>query len=561
MPLIKNMMKTIRSLSFILLLIGQLPAFAGPKPGSSAERGRMSLQSFVSRPKLVVVLVIDQFRADYFTRFQSRFLPAEGANHKLGGFNLLMQRGAYFPFAEYDNLQNMTCPGHSTILTGAFAYSHGIPLNDWMDRETGQTRYCVEDHSSALVGIESQPKEGVSPRALGTTTVGDELKNSGNPGRVIAVSLKDRAAVMLGGHRADLAMWFDPDKHVWISSRYYLPKGQVPDWIDALNRKIASRKGQVVKWESKSATGLSQSSGKEPFSKTYVLGTPESLETPAGGELTTEAAIEAIRHYKLGGGAGTDVLAVSYSSHDFLGHHFGPNSRELEEMTVAEDAIFAHLLDTIGREIPGGMKNVVVAFTADHGMAPTVDYSLAAGLEAGFVNEKEFVKRANDLLRTKFGAVDGEWIIAHREFNYYLNRVAAAQKKVALKDLEDELRAILLKEPYARDAFTATDIREGRFPRGFERQARATYVHGKSGDVVLIAKPFYMVGSKGSDTHMTAYSYDRSVPLVLMGGRIQPGVYASSARVVDLAPTLSFLLGVLPPAQSEGRVLSEALAD
>jgi hypothetical protein len=195
-------------------------------------RGPIKLESFLSRPKLTLVLVIDQFRADYLTRFASRFLPSSGKNGEVGGFKYLMSKGAYFPQAKYDVLENMTCPGHATILTGSYPYLSGIVLNEWYDRSLGRMIYCVDDGDSPLVGSDLKGAEsGVSPKNLVGTTVGDELKNSGRPSKIISIALKDRAAILLGGHRADLAVWLSSN-YRWVSSRYYVKDKELPRWIE-----------------------------------------------------------------------------------------------------------------------------------------------------------------------------------------------------------------------------------------------------------------------------------------------------------------------------------------
>jgi len=544
--------------------VGFFASLFGAKSFGAEADQTLKLSQYLQRPKLVVVVVIDQFRADYLTRFASRFLAARPTGKTIGGFRYLMGEGAYFPFAQFDVLQNMTCPGHAAILTGALPYAHHIPLNEWYDDSSAKDVYCVEDSSTELVGSNTKTKQpGVSPRLLKVSTFGDELKSAGYNSHIIAISLKDRAAILLGGHRADLAMWFDQDASEWISSRYYLPEGRRPSWMTHLNSEIAKKLFQPTLWKAKGQeTGLSNQYDKGKFEREGSYGSKESLRTPVGIELTTQAAIAALKEYKLGSSTATDLLAVSYSSHDMLGHKFGPNAREMEELTIAEDQSLSELFTSINNTVPGGIKNALIVLTGDHGVAPTVPFAMTGRFETGTVNGSELLKNINTALSQKFGPT-GEaaagYVAAVHSFNFYLNHKAIAARKLTVKEVEDALKSLLLKENATEAVFSLSDYRAGRLPGGIHaRQINNSYVPGINGDVVLIPKPFYVEEGEPA-THMTGYSYDRTVPIVIAGPHILRNVYATQAHVIDIAPTLSFLSGVLPPTNSEGRVLSEAI--
>ena len=537
-----------RALAVALVVLISCPSLAA-----------MKLGTFLAKPKLVVVVVIDQFRADYLTRFEKRFLPA-GRGSGVGGFRYLMAKGAYFPFAEYELLQNMTCPGHATILTGASPVGHKIAINDFWDAEMGADGYCVDDKDAPIVGLEGGGSSGrrpVSPKRLKATTVGDELKAAGYASRVVGIALKDRSAILLGGQGADLAIWFDALASRWVTSKYYV--GELPEWVKKLNSRVAARDGEKFVWKSEVETGLSNEFDRGPFLRETTVGAKNWLHTPLGVELTTDAALAAVESMKLGSRPGApDVLAISYSSHDMLGHRVGPNAREMEELTVAEDRSLSRLFRGLERSVPGGMKNVLVVLTADHGVAPTAPIALKGRLEAGAVNPEALLERLNSAMVAKLGKPsEGVWVVAQHSFNFYLNRKAAVGAGVAAA--ESALKELLLKEPAAEVVFTRSEVAAGRLPGGvFEAQIKKSYVVGQSGDVVMIPKPFFADDDDPS-AHMTGYSYDRTVPLIFAGPMIKPGVHASAARVADLAPTLSFVLGTIAPAKSEGRVLAEAL--
>ncbi len=520
----------------ILVLFGVQPA--------SAANARLSHKAFKDRPKLIVVIVIDQFRADYLTRFEKVFLPAQ-AGSRLGGFNYLMGKSAYFPFAKYDILQSMTCPGHATILTGSYPAQNGISLNDWFDRNEKRNIYCVEDK-----------EDGFSPRKLNGTTVSDELKNSGGRAKVISVALKDRAAIMLGGHRADAAFWLNDDFN-WESSKYYFPQAKIPEWLEKYNVERQKQKGLKYIFKS-SGKGSGMSEVNSDFERETTYGSKFSLAYPFGLKVTTEMAIRALKEYKLGLNESTDFLTISYSSHDFLGHDTGANNREMEELTVAADQSLAELINAVRAQLKNHFKDVVFVLTGDHGVSPNTKYLKDAKIDSGLIDSPKLVESINQKLNAKYGAVSGNWLMKVQSFNFYLNLKAAAEKKIAVADLEEFVKAEILRTPGVAAVFSKSDFYSKSLPAGQnERQIMKTFNSLTNGDVVLIPKAFYMESGHNS-THMTGYNYDRMVPLLILAKNLQAGVYSTSVEIVDLAPTLSFLLGILPPALSEGRVLNEA---
>jgi predicted AlkP superfamily pyrophosphatase or phosphodiesterase len=476
-----------------------------------------ALAKFQDRPKLIVAIVIDQFRADYLTRFEKKFLPAERK-----GFRFLMQEGAYFPVGSYEILQCITGPGHATIMSGAFPYLAGIPLNHWF--ENGAVRYCAEDPTESTIG-NKDPHLGTSPRNFRGTTVGDEIKNVGQPAHNVSVALKDRASILMGGHRADLAIWFDKEAG-WTSSTYYIKDGKIPAWVSALNTKQAK--------------------------------SCEQTEACAA-QMTTQAALEAMKAFQLGKGDHTDVLTISYSGHDYAGHKFGPNSPQLETLTLAEDQAIAELISGISAHVSGGLSNTTIVLTADHGIPPSPEELKRAQFDSGYINEREIEKILEQKMESKFGRVDGKWLAFNADFNFYFNSKALAAKKISSSAAEAEVKRALSELPYFLFVITKSEIEGGRLLPGLiGSQLAKTYAPGRSGDVVAIVKPFYM--PQGSLTsHMTGYSYDRTVPIILFGKHIRAGLHANEIKVVDIAPTLSFLAGVIPPSLSEGRILSEAL--
>lgn len=521
----------------------------------------LTLSQFSKKPKLVVTIVIDQCRSDFLTRFEKRM-----RSQKNGGLTYLMNNGAYFPAAKYDILQSMTCPGHATVLTGAYPYQMGIPLNEWYDTTKKADVYCAEDVESPIVGREAKPEDGLSPKRLIGSTVGDELKIAGYKSKVVAIALKDRSAIMMGGHRADLALWIEDGK--WVSSKHYLPEMRLPNWVLALNTGLDKEKGKTFKWTMKGASSGLTEEPKASLVRETEMGSKGSFATQYGVRVTTDAAIRALREMKLGQGSGPesgpDMLSVSYSSHDMLGHEKGLQSREIEELTMFEDESIGAFLAAIDKSV--GLKNVVFAFTGDHGVAPAVDVIKEQNMQAGHLQMKPLLEEMNRGLEEKFGkSSKGPWIARAKSLNFYLDPAVLTDKKKSSAEVEAELKRLILQplangassRPGIAQVFTKTDYEAKRLPPGrWERQIMKTFIPGKSGEVILIPKPFWF--DKGAfATHTTGYEYDRSVPLIIAGGAAKAGVYARDVEVVDLAPTLSFMLGLVAPSGSDGRILNE----
>ena len=533
--------------------------------------------SLIKKPKLIVVLIIDQFRADYLTRFKERFLPEQSATGSVGGFNYLIKNGSYFPYAQYDILQSMTGPGHATHLSGSYPYQSGIPLNDWFDSKNNKNMYCVQDDNYAIVGsTDLKDRMGMSPKNFIGSTVGDELKNAGYPSKVISIALKDRSAILMGGHRADLALWFDPKSFQWVSSNYYLPNSILPKWVETLNQAIKIKKSPMKIWSTKLQETMKSyflTTNSYPNEKKLInkIGpvfnhgiaacSPEELSSPYGLELTAQAALRAVDFYDLGKNKTPDLLAISFSSHDYVGHAFGPNSKEIEDMTISEDRVIATFLNALKVKIPGGLNNVVVVLSADHGVAPNSDWLIKNKMNSGRVDLAALSQKIEDHLNLKFGklAAGKNWINYNIDFNYYINRDILNSKKLNSAEVELEIKSLLKQEDAFAQVFTHTDYIEKKLPpQMHERQILKTYFEGRSGDVIAIPKPFFVHGDENTTTHMTGYAYDRMVPLILTGAVFKRATIPRIVEVIDIAPTLTMLTGTIPPSSSEGRVLTEA---
>lgn len=538
------------------------------------------------KPRLVVLISIDQFRADYLERFSDLFLPAQGSQG-VGGFRWLMERGAYHTDAHHDHYPLFTGPGHSIHFTGAPPYKTGIVGNEWFDREMNAVRYCVQDPKSPLVGApDPDGKRGISPVTLRTSTVGDELKMAtGGQGKVWGLALKDRAGVLMAGHLADGVLWFDEETSAWISSRFYFKSGQLPDWVVSWNaaKKIAPFFGKT--WDlsvppaalKRLWTPRNEFANPRPgLGKAFPHPITGGLDkpgkafyaafesTPYANEYVLETAEELIRREKLGQDAIPDILAINLSTNDYIGHSFGPDSPEVLDVTAQTDRQLSRFFRFLGKAVPGGLQNVTIVLTADHGVSPMVEEMAEAGFPtAGGYLEKALTDAVKAALDKAFGS--GSWLKALSEFNLYLDVDALRQKGIEPVKAEEVAAEALRRQPGIYAAYTRSQILDGRVPDTDIGHRVMLGFHPKvSGDVVIVLDPYTVTNYSGGlvvkgTTHGTTYAYDTSVPLILAGARIKPGRYTQRVSTLDIAPTLSELLGVLQPSGCEGHVLSPAL--
>ncbi len=497
---------------------------------AQSAQGQLSYKNYLHKPKLVVVLVIDQFRADYLSRLQNQFLPA-GSKDQPGGFEFLASQGAYFPFAEYEVFQSMTCPGHAMILTGSYPELNGIPLNEWYDQALHKMRYCVDSE-----------KYGISPENLKTSTVSDEYKMTHPESKVFSMALKDRSAVLLGGHLSNRAIWYDAGTSHWASSNYY--GTGTPAWMEEKNKELSEEKGRKFSWKT------------HFFDKSLPMGSKLALASPYGTKILFRLAKSAVQSEKLGQNINTDFLFMSLSNHDYVGHMMGPLSREIEALTLAEDREISDFLKYLRLQL-GGLKNVVVVLTADHGVSPLVEDLKNFKLDAGRLDYLALHKNAGEALTKKYGSPEDQpWFSASHSLHFYLNRELLTKKKIPLKEALEVVRKVFLAQQGVWKVFTHTDYEEGRFPVGeLGEQLKRQYLPSASGDLVLIPRPFYMEKDENQTTHMTGFSYDRQVPLIIFGANIKPSVHLEQAKIIDLATTLSSILGSTAPAGSFGKPL------
>lgn len=498
--------------------------------------------AYNAHPKLVVVIVIDQFRGDYLERYREQFGD--------GGFRLFLDHGAYFSECNYDYANTRTAPGHATLFTGSYTSGHGIVANEWWDPQKKKRVTSVEDDTTQLVGSSKGP--GASPHNLMSDTLGDELKlATGGKARVFAISLKDRASVLPAGFGGDGAYWIDRKSGDWTTSTYYRP--QLPDWVGNFNGSHRAKKYWNREWKDSDGTTLGSTAprnGKDgsPAGFYEVIGA-----TPYANDYQMEFAKELVLYEKLGAGAATDLLVISLSANDILGHEVGPDSPQMHSMALELDRSLAEFFTFLGHQL--GMANVWMALSADHGVAPLPEFAKTLHLPAANVDAKGMRDQINSLLSKKY-AKKADYLL---DLDYplaWLNEDAFAGRKEGEAETD---AGEAMKVAGLPGYFTKSQLARGETP-ATELGRRYAHSYSPEGGWYVMGVPrlFQVGGTKGTD-HATPFSYDTHVPLAFYGLVFQPGVYRTHAEPVDLAVTLASLLGINAPASATGRVLTEAL--
>ena len=483
------------------------------------------------RPRLVLAIMVDQFRYDYLTRFGSEFNA---------GLKRLLTEGAVFTNANYDSAPTVTAVGHGTFLTGATPSVSGIIGNDWWDRTANRRVQSITDETVTTLGGSGA---GASPRRLMVSTVGDELKISGHGGKVISVSLKDRSAILPAGHMADGAFWFDTRTGNFASSTYYFKS--LPAWASEINLSHPADKYAGRQWRN-------QKMPAQPSLQLYAA----VDSTPFGDELVLDFALRAMAVEKLGSGQKTDLLAVSFSSVDYVGHAFGPDSPEIHDMVVAVDKVIGQLLDAAERQ--AGPGNVVAVFSADHGVATIPAANIARNMPGGRTDSQAERAAVEQALRARFGA--GNYIAYFSETSMYFTADPVPGKQLDRTEMQRVAAAVMRTQPHVMRVYTRTGLENGAASGDvIDQRIRNGFHQERSGDVMIVHEPNWQAGGSSAN-HGSPFSYDTHVPVIFLGpGRVKAGQYHGEAGIQDIGPTLAQILGIAAPTGSMGRVLGEVL--
>ena len=505
--------------------------------------------------KLVLLIVVDQMRADFLTRFDDLYE---------GGFKRLMEDGAVFPDAAYRHAVTVTAAGHATVGTGQHPSHHGLVGNTWWDYTAGKDRNCVADDSVESVG---GPGTKASPSTLLADTIGDKLKQANPESKVVGVSWKDRSAILPAGREADAAFWFSADCGCFVTSTFY--EETAPSWLERFNAGKPADRWAGKAWErllddeqiyidrAREDAYPTEGDGKATvfphpmpeLSKQYYSA---MNKTPYADELILEAALAAMDGYGLGEDEHPDVLTIGFSGTDAIGHAYGPFSQEAMDQNLRLDRLLGRLLDEVDSKV--GLENVVVALTADHGALPLAEF-----VEGKRISAAEIAEAVNQEVRRRMPALD-EVVASVNAGTIYLDLARIEAEGVAVDEVETAAIAGLMSTGEVDRVYAKIDL-NGPEPVNdpYWLLHRNSFYEPRSPQLLVLWKPMVYPGGKLGTGHGSAYDYDRHVPVVLYGRGVKGGAYPGQAGPEDIAPTLAKMLGVEMPVESDARILEEAL--
>ncbi len=502
--------------------------------------------AYNARPKLVVLIVVDQLRGDLLERYHDQFAD--------GGFRLFMDRGAYFSNCYYQYANTRTAPGHATIGTGAYTLGHGILANEYWDATQKKVIDSTADSAYQTIGGDEH-RTGSSPHNLLATTFADELRlATEGKSRTFGVALKDRAALLPVGFTANGAFWIDRSNGQFVTSTYYMQ--QPPAWLVEFNNGKRAEKYLNLEWKDADGTILGNTRPRQRNGRelTYY---DKVGATPFANDYEIEFVRELIEREKIGEGPATDFLSISFSAPDILGHDVGPDSREHRAMIMALDRQLAGFFGYLARRF--GYANMLIALTADHGISTVPEVATELRMPAKNVKAEDPRAQLNAALSKTFGR-NADYVPYFIYPLAFLNPDAFAA--VNLKEAEAEravgeaMKQIGMRSYATKQQLAADDVANSVFRTKYLNSYTPLfgwYVFG-------LPAPFNLSHNPRGTDHSMPYSYDSHVPLGFYGLAFKPGMYRSASEPVDLAVTLSSLLGVNQPSSAQGRVLIEALA-
>jgi predicted AlkP superfamily pyrophosphatase or phosphodiesterase len=516
-----------------------------------------------NKPKLVVGLVVDQMRWDYLYRYEDLYSS--------NGFKRLMKDGFSCDRTLIPYVPTYTAPGHTCIYTGSVPAIHGIVANDWYDKSIQKNMYCASDSTVNTVG--SNTIEGkMSPRNLLVTTIGDELRLSTNfRSKVIGISLKDRASIMPAGQSANAAYWFDDIAGKWISSTYY--ENELPQWVVQQNEKGFPDKSMSKDWNTLlPISDYTQSTGDDKKYEGRIPGEntvtfPHRLSqiaknkyeafkfTPGSMTYTFAMAKAAIKNEKLGAGKFTDMLTISISTTDYVGHTFGPNSIEAEDTYLRLDKDIADFLSYLDATV--GKGNYLLFLTADHGVEHVPGFLEEHKLPGGIYSSGELTKNLRQRMMDVFGLNNA--IIKIQNSQVYVDDEAIKKAGKNVDAVNEEIIAFLNQQPFVQFAFATRDLANAAIPEPVKNSLINGYNEKRSGQIGYIPLPGYIYGGSTGTTHGAWDPYDAHIPLIFFGTNIKPGNTNRTTYMTDIAPTIAALLKIQMPSGNVGEAIGEVV--
>jgi predicted AlkP superfamily pyrophosphatase or phosphodiesterase len=515
-------------------------------------------QALNDRPKLVIGIVVDQMRTDYLYRYWQKF--------STGGFRRLANEGYFCRNNHYNYVPTYTGPGHACVYTGSTPMYNGIVANDWYDRKGGGNMYCAQDTSVRTVGSPMLKVGQMSPRNLLSTTITDELKIATiGQSKVVGIALKDRGAILPAGHAADAAYWFDDKVGAWVTSTFYMEN--LPDWVTDYNKTVRPEAYLAKPWTTLFPLATYMESAADDSPHELVLkseklpifphdlpklqtevGTQILRQTPFGNTYTLDFAKAAIVNYEMGKDDITDFLCLSFSSTDYVGHAYGPQSVEVEDTYLRLDRDLESFLLYLDKNI--GKNNYTLFLTADHGAAQNPNYLRDQQMAAGSVDVNLLKK---DLKKFFVETYQDSLLAQEINLNVYLDDAKIKARKLDKKQVCDAVAEWLRNREGVMEAYTRYDIQAATNPSGYLEKIKRGYMAARSGDIIYVLHPAWGDwGSKGT-SHGTGYTYDTHVPLIFFGKNIPKGTTNEETHTTDIATTLALLLNLQPPNASTGQ--------
>jgi predicted AlkP superfamily pyrophosphatase or phosphodiesterase len=516
------------------------------------------------RPKLVVGIVIDQMRWDFLYRYNDRYVQ--------GGFNRLINQGFTCENTMIPYAPTVTAAGHTCIYTGSVPALHGIVGNEWYDKKNSKLVYCAEDSLVKAVGTSNKSNGKMSPKNMWTTSIADELRLSTNfEGKSVGVCIKDRGAIFPAGHSANAAYWYDASSGNWISSSYYMDK--LPKWLKEINESRIVDKYYRKNWNTlyPIETYL-ESTADEQIYEGKFKGNPSSAfpykldtlvnknfaiipATPWGNSMSFDIAKAAIEEHKLGKGQVTDLLALSLSSPDYIGHQFGPNSIEIEDTYLRLDLDIESFLNHLDEKIGAG--NYTVFLSADHGVAHIPGFLKKNNLPGEVLASSKYIIDINESVKDKYGIEDV--IMTEQNYQLYLNHKAINSSGKIMTEVTDFILEEIKKYDAVAQTFLLKDLNVIPMNEMIRKYLNNGFSESRSGDIQVILKPGYFDGRMTGTTHGAVYAYDTHIPLLWYGWGIKKGKTNRTTYMTDIAATLAALLKIQMPNGCVGSVIEEAM--
>jgi predicted AlkP superfamily pyrophosphatase or phosphodiesterase len=553
-----------RCLSLLVMLLVLSSCAGAQKAIETKSKSRQKAPSEHSRPKLIVGITVDQMRYDYIERYWNDF----GSD----GFKRLVQQGFFARNLHYNYAPTVTGPGHAAIFTGTTPAFNGIVANDWYLRRSDRMTYCAADTSVRGIGTEGAAGK-MSPVFLQSTTIGDELRLFSNQrSKVIGIALKDRGAILPAGRTANAAYWFSGgDEGNWVSSSWYMEA--LPEWVTRFNQKRLADTWLNGSWSLfRDSTAYDESLQDNnayempfkglirpvfPYDLAALRKTSGNYEllkaTPFGNSFTTAFAMEAILEEKLGTDEHSDMLCLSYSATDYIGHQFGMHARETQDCYLRLDQEIATLIDFLDKNL--GRDNYLLFLSADHGGAPTPSYTSTLKMSAGYWKSEKLETAVQDYLSLRFG--EGRWVLSEVNQNIYLNRTLIEEKKLDLKKIQMDVASFVLTFPEVTMAFNASDLERYAERVPIAQRVQLGFNAQGSGDVIYLIRPDYTEYGMQGTTHGAPYAYDTHVPALFFGANVEKGETHQPQTICDIAATVCALCRISYPSAAIGEPINK----